>query len=205
MSPPFAHLQSSCGRLLSNILGSLALESYPFEGLRPSESQRQRERKYWSVPPHTGAPEVRLARCAYCEYFCTLYSSAGQLCRRIIQGVSKELAAPLHGFHSINTEQGQHPTTKSFRAPQHVSQSRNDSPALIFPGLLLPRAPHSPSWVPCLFLYCLFSQFIPARPDTRAACLSLISKRETFARGSSTRQKPPQSCPGVERHSSIQG
>lgn len=114
-------------------------------------------------------------------------------------GGLKELAAPLHGFRSINTEQGQHPTTRSFRAPQHVFQSRNHPVALISPGLPLPRASHSPSWVPCLYLDCLFSQFIPARPDIRAACLSLVGKRETSARGSSIREEAPQSCLGFRK------
>lgn len=111
-------------------------------------------------------------------------------------GGLKELAAPLHGFCSINTEQGQHPTTRSFRAPQHVFQSRNHSVALISPGLPLPRAPPSPSWVPCLYLDCPFSQFIPARPDIRAACLSLVSKRETSARGSKHKRGSTAILPG---------
>lgn len=185
--------------------GITGRESPPSRPPSPKRVPRQRRRKYWSLRLHIGVSEVCLAGCAYCEYSLHLVLLSGPIVKEDHPGGLKELAAPLHGFHSINTEQGQHPTTRSFRAPQHVFQSRNHLPALISPGLPLPRAPHSPSWVPCLYLDCLFSQFIPARPDIRAACLSLVSKRETSARGSSIREEAPQSGLGFERHRSIQG
>lgn len=127
-------------------------ESPPSRPPSPKRVPRQRRRKYWSLPLHIRASEVCLAGCAYCEYSLHLVLLSGPIVKEDHPGGLKELAAPLHGFHSINTEQGQHPTTRSFRAPQHVFQSRSHPPALIFPGLPLPRAPHSPSWVPCPLL-----------------------------------------------------
>lgn len=171
----------------------------------PKRAPRQRRRKYWALPLHIGVSGGCLAGCAYCEYSLHLVLISGPIVEEDHPGGLKELAAPLHGFRSINTEQGQHPTTRSFRAPQHVFQPRNHSSTLISPGLPLPRAPHSPSWVPCLYLDCPFSQFIPARPDIRAACLSLAGKRETLRGAPAQERKAPRSCLGLERHSSIQG